>query len=331
MGFLDAVFDIGQSAVAIEDIKGRYSMEVPNLMTDMAGNIGQLELTGRYGDNVPDYIEIIAKDNDEHKWPNFISRVAYDTSSDAIAGTIVILNVAFLYLTAMLIEIAEAKWQAVGGMLSEQVGGGERRLGQGGGSDRARKLRSAADTIRQRGENGLYRDRHYRNGRQLRDGADAEQRKESLGDLYRRLDAPGLDGLRARFNAGGTANQMRLFIDLDAYVPKPTTVVDVNGNRWTAVPNGTQYWDKDFTDYLGLKANFFYKDNGGKLWDMAQEHYLKTLHSNSMKYEDPYPNAKHGRYNPYEMQRDFWKGRMTGDNAFVGPKLWQGGMASPYG
>lgn len=330
MGFLDLVGQGVQTYVDIENIKDDYSQGTQSLLKKMAGNNGQETLTDRYADNVDAYVDEVAENWSAHNWPNYLRIVAGGTSQSGIQGTIIILNAGFDYLSYMIAEIQATLAQAAADLALEGMDG-ERRHGRGGVD--VEGIRRKADSFHRRSTGGDF----SRNGglrstrRHVSPGADIRNVRDR-DDFYRRLDAPGLPGLRARLDAGGTDQQMRLFMDFGNRIDTPISITIPGGTRagqrLTMIP-GQYRWDG--FNYSGSR-NMWVEDPSGALYDSAMRYWNQQISIGERNYRqggseyDAFGNKKPGSegYNPYTMQRQQQQGR------FPGAKTWEGNSV-PYG
>lgn len=337
------IFDIliagATTYVDFQEIKNRYTNDGIALVQGMAGNEGQRTLTSRYADQIPTYVEEIVDDWDSHNWSNFIDWVGSDTSESGLRGTVVILSNLFDLLGMAVLEAQIAVAQNAADTVVES--GGEKKQGRqkpmGGYTQKDIERKAHERLVSRRGGNwddmhGIPSNwRHAQPGKELRDIRDRD-------DFYRRLDLPGIRGIRARFQAGGTDAQLHYFMTAgDSHVPTAIRVTNKrNGIDKTIVPGGHRW--RDFNARWGLTGNRIINDPGGHWYDRIQAEWSRQIREGAQAYRHgtdntnrPYATDMWGNvrnwakeYNPYTMQWQHQNGQ------FAGPKTWEN-RSMPYG
>ena len=337
---LDVVVEGAAAYVDIQQIKDEYEDISQNLMRDMAGNKGQETIVSSYSANIGGYIETVAEDWGAHTWGNFTSMVASDVSLSAQDGTVIILSTTFQLISFMILEIQQRLMEAAKEIFIESLEGGRRvggnaRRGTSAGGRGVNRVRAQANSFYNRHAGGAswgYLPGGIpSNWRHANFGDPALRNIRNKRDFYRRLDAPGLPGLQARFAAGATDMQLALFLDTTNRVSIPRSVVIPGGpkagQRMTMIPS---QWRWEAFGWGG-PTNMWISDPGGHLFESAQRYWNQQIDAGERTYKNRKLYDQFGNYrpemegyNPYTMQRQQQAGQ------FPGAKTWEG-QSVPYG
>lgn len=331
-GLIDFAIEAISTYVDVQNYKKSFTQMGVSVMNKMAGNPGQDALVNRYSELYPAYIDHICDNWDDHEWGYFLRKVTAGTSDSGVMGTMVILTTAFDVATAAVAAVQAAVAAAAANTVMEGMAGLMSR-GRGMKGKTAKEIEAEtrsfinAKTSWSRPGGIPSNWRHATNSKWLRDIKDSD-------DFYRRLDAPGIAGYRARFAAGATDQQLKLFMDINHQVKSPVSVVNIaSGKRMTIIPSG-HHW-AGFA--YGGKRNVAVHDPSGNLFRDAQAYHTRYLAAQAAQYKSPRAGGWYGDlnaggptpkgmvgYNPYRMQLQFQRGQ------FAGSKVWEGN-SMPYG
>jgi hypothetical protein len=323
------LLDALQAYVNLKQIGEDYGDSAEDMMKSMAANPGQQQLVEGYANGLHQYCADLAFNWDNYDYSTYQKVVCSGVSSDAIAGTQVILTDTFNFLAY---EVADAKsqvLQAALGMIADLAeGGGE---GEEGAST---KIMDEAENwktkqIDKEAEGGWKHNKPRPNKKKFsKNEDDLNSEADEEDRTMRELDLPNPKGWRARLRAGATDAQMHMSMDMGHNnIERPMHIDIMSGKNvgsWT-MEGGV------FVNDPGARLYSRQVESYEKALDRAEKNYVSSGQAAAFQHDNYY--TEHGMqvpdwvksYNPYTMQKQFNAGE------FAGPKSWNDGQSTPYG